>query len=208
MSDQVSFCDELAFAFGWLHPDPDWMDRAGHAVLAGGGVWVIDPIDGEGVDERIRALGEPAGVVRLLDRHPRDCEAFAERLGVPLHREPFDGVPGAPFEVIPVLNVRGWHEVALWFPHERTLVCADALANAPGYCAPGEPVGVHPVLRVRPPRRLTGYPVEHLLLGHGPGVHGPEAAPAVRRAMDTAWRQTPFWAAAQVRWQARRLLPR
>ncbi len=203
MSDPVSFCDELAFAFGWLHPEPDWMARAGHAVLAGGGVWVIDPIDGDGVDERIRALGEPAGVVRLLDRHPRDCEAFAARLGVPLHCEPFDGVRGAPFEVVPVLRMRGWHEVALWFGAERTLVCADALANAPGYRAPGERVGVHPFLRIRPPRRLTGYPAEHVLLGHGPGLHGQECVPAVRRAMDTAWRQAPFWATAQ----ARRLAP-
>lgn len=207
MSDAVSFCDELEFAFGWIHPDPAWMLRAGHAIRAGGGVWIVDPIDGDGVDERIAALGAPAGVVRLLDRHPRDCAAFAERLGVPLHLEPVDGVPGAPFEVIPVLSVPGWHEVALWFPQERTLVCADALANAPGYRAPGERVGVHPMLRPRPPKALKGYPAEHVLLGHGPGLHGPDAAAGVRRAMDTAWRQAPFWAAAQARAQLRRLLP-
>ena len=208
MSATVTFCDELEFAFGWIHPNPDWMERAGHAVLAGDGVWVIDPIDGDGVDERIRALGEPKGVVRLLDRHPRDCEAFAARFGVPLHCEPRAGVTGAPFDVVPVLNIRGWHEVALWFPLERTLVCADALANAPGYRAPGECVGVHPFLRLRPPRRLTEYPAEHLLLGHGPGLHGSQAAPAIRRAMDTAWRQTPFWAAAQVRSRAGRIIGR
>jgi len=204
----VTFCDELDFAFGWIHPEPGWMARAGHAIRADGRVWVVDPVDGEGVEQRIRALGEPAGVVRLLDRHPRDCEAFAARLGVPLHREPFGGVPGAPFEVVPVLRVPRWHEVALWFPQERTLVCADALANAPGYRAPGERVGVHPFLRVRPPRRLTRYPAEHVLLGHGPGLHGPQAAPSVRRAMDTAWRQAPFWAAAQVRAHPGRLLRR
>ena len=208
MPADVRFCDELEFAFGWIHPDPSWMGRAGHAIRSGGGVWVIDPVDGQGVEERIRALGEPAGVVRLLDRHPRDCAAFARRLGVPLHCEPRDGVPGAPFEVVPVLRVRGLHEVALWFPAERALVCADALANASGYRAPGEPVGVHPLLRVRPPRALTAYPAEHLLLGHGPGLHGPQTPAAIRRAMDTAWRQTPFWAVAQVRAQAARLVGR
>ena len=207
MPSAVSFCDELDFAFGWMHPDPPWMLRAGHAIRSGGGVWVIDPVDGDGVDDRIAALGDPLGVVRLLDRHPRDCAAFAERFGVPLHLEPVGGVPDAPFEVIPVLSVPGWHEVALWFPQERTLVCADALANAPGYRAPGEPVGVHPVLRPRPPKVLKGYPAEHVLLGHGPGLHGPDAAAGVRRAMDTAWRQAPFWAAAQARAQLRRLLP-
>jgi len=146
-------------------------------------------------------------VIRLLDRHPRDCAAFAARFGVPLHEEPVAGVAGAPFEVIPVLSVPGWHEVALWFPAERTLVCADGLANAPGYRAPGERIGVHPLLRVRPPRVLTRYPAAHVLLGHGPGLHGPDAAAAVTHAMDTAWRQTPFWAAAQARAQLRRLLP-
>lgn len=199
MPGPVTFCDELDFAFGWIHPDPGWMERAGHAVRSGGGVWIIDPIAGDGVDERIPALGEPAGVVRLLDRHPRDCAAFARRFGVPLHREPFGGVAGAPFKVISVRRRPGWQEIALWFPAERTLVCADALANAPGYRAPGERVGVHPLMRARPPRRLAGYAAEHVLLGHGPGLHGPDAAADVRRAMDTAWRQTPFWAAAQVR---------
>ena len=33
----------------------------------------------------MRSLGEPAAVLQLLDRHNRDCAAFAERLGVPLH---------------------------------------------------------------------------------------------------------------------------
>jgi hypothetical protein len=204
-SHEVTFCDELEFAFGWIHPDPSFMLRAAHAVRAQGRIWLIDPIDGDGVDERIRALGEPAGVVRLLDRHPRDCEAFAARYGVPLHREPRGGVGGAPFEVVSVVRIPRWTEVALWFPDERTLVCADALANAPGYRAPGEPVGVHPFLRLRPPRILTTYPAEHLLLGHGPGLHGPQTPAAIRRAMDTAWRQTPPWAFAQVRAQIGRL---
>ncbi len=195
----VTFCDELDFAVGWIHPQPDWMERAGHAVRAGGRVWVIDPIDGDGVEERIRALGEPAGVLRLLDRHPRDCETFAERLGVPLRCEPFEGVEDAPFEVVPILRTRFWREVALWFPAERTLVCADVLANAPGYRAPGETVGVHPLLRIRPPRVLARFDARNLLMGHGPGVHDGQAQPAIDAALDNAWRQVPFWAMAQVR---------
>ncbi len=195
----VSFCDELDFAVGWIHPDPDWMGRAGHAVRSGGRVWVLDPVDGDGVEERVRGLGDPAGVVRLLDRHPRDADAFAARLGVPLHTEPFDGVPGAPFEVVPILRTPLWREVALWFPEEATLVCADALCNARGYTAPGEVVGVHPFLRLHPPRGLIAYPVRHLLLGHGPGVHGPQAQDAVREALDGAWRRVPSWWLAQAR---------
>jgi hypothetical protein len=53
---------------------------------------------------RACALGEPAGVLQLLDRHGRDCERVADRLGVPRHAVPDVGPAGAPFEVIPVLR--------------------------------------------------------------------------------------------------------
>ena len=57
----VRFCDELDFTVGWIHPDPDWMERAGHAVLSGGGVWVIDPVDGDGVEDgSARSASPPA----------------------------------------------------------------------------------------------------------------------------------------------------
>jgi hypothetical protein len=166
------------------------MLRAGHAVLSGGRVWVIDPPAGDGVLERIVGLGVPGGVVQLLDR--RDCADVAHRLGVPLYRLPFDGVVDAPFEVIPILRTPVWKEVALWFEAERTLVCADALAAAPGYTARREHVGVHPLLRVFPPRRLGELDVQRLLMGHGEGIDGPEARPAIADALHTARRNLPF----------------
>ena len=193
----VTWCDELDFAFGWIDPDPGWMLRAGHAVLSGGGVWVIDPPGGTGVVERIRELGEPAGVVQLLDRHPRDCARIAEQLGVPHYDVPSYGVYDAPFEVFPVLRTPVWKEVALWFSREKTLVCADLLAAAPGYTAPNERVGVHPLLRVPLPRDVAELPAEHLLLGHGAGVHGPDTQAVVRRAFDVARRNVPLYAAGQ-----------
>jgi hypothetical protein len=187
----VRFCDELDFAVGWIHPEPRWMERAGHAIRSGGGAWVVDPPDGDGVEERIRALGEPAGVVQLLDRHPRDCEQLAQRLGVPLHDVPMNAIAGAPFEVVPVVRWPGWKECALWFPNERTLVCADVLANAPGYTAPSEPVGVHPFLRLRPPSVLRRFDPLHLLLGHGEGLHGAGTADAIAKALHHPWVRTP-----------------
>jgi hypothetical protein len=145
---------------------------------------VVDPIEGEGVDERIRALGEPAGMLVLLDRHRRDSAAFAERLGVPIHETPFDGVAGAPFEFRKIRRWPVWREVALWWPETRTLVAADALGSL-GYFGP--PLGVHPIMRPTPPRRaLAGLTPEHVLVGHGEGVHGPEAAPALAHALATA----------------------
>jgi hypothetical protein len=187
----VRFCDEFSGAVGWIHPKPPWMLRAGHAVLSGGRVWVIDPPAGDGVLERIVGLGVPGGVVQLLDRHDRDCADIAHRLGVPLYKLPFNGVVDAPFEVIPILNTAVWKEVALWFAAERTLVCADALAAAPGYTARRERVGVHPFLRAFPPRRLGELDVQRLLMGHGEGIDGPEARVAIAEALRTARRNLP-----------------
>jgi hypothetical protein len=144
------------------------------------------------LDERIRGVGDPAGVVQLLDRHERDCATVADRLGVPLHVTPFTGVPGSPFVVLPVVRNRFWREIALWFPEARILVCADALGSVGYFRAKGEPFGVHPLLRLFPPRRaLAGVEPEHILFGHGEGVHGPEAAPALREALATSRKRLP-----------------
>jgi hypothetical protein len=185
------FCDELDFGFGWIVPDPPGFERASHALADGARWWLIDPVESDGVDERLAALGEPAGVLQLLDRHNRDCAAFAARLGVPLLVTPFAGVPGSPFEVVPVVRRRWWHEIALWWPERRVLVCADVLGSGAFFRLPDERLGVHLLRRLAPPRRLARLEPEHVLFGHGEGVHGPEAAPAVREAVRTARRRLP-----------------
>jgi hypothetical protein len=188
---QLRFSDEFEHGFGW-HLEEERLQRTSHAVRAVGGVWLTDVVDGPGLDERIRALGEPAGVVQLLDRHERDCAAVAERLGVALHVTPFTDVPGAPFVVLPVVRRKRWREIALWFPEERVLVCADALGSLNYFRAGDEPFGIHPLLRLVPPRRaLGGLEPEHILFGHGEGFHGPEAVPALREALATARRRLP-----------------
>ena len=79
----VRFVDELDFAVGWIAPEPRFMQRASHAIAAGGAVWVIDPVDDDEALDRARSLGEPAAVVQLLDRHGRDCARVADRFGIP-----------------------------------------------------------------------------------------------------------------------------
>jgi hypothetical protein len=155
-------------------------------------VWIVDPIDGAGVDDRIAALGEPAAVIQLLDRHERDAAAFASRYSVPHLVVPTE-LPGTPFETRPVANSRWWREVALWWPEERVLVCADALGSVDYFRAGAEPIGVHPFLRLRPPRSLAGLAPEHVLVGHGEGLHGAEAPWAVEDALRHARRRLPRW---------------
>ena len=161
---------------------------------------MLDPVDVGGLDERLRALGEPAGVIVLLDRHRRDADAVAARLGVPVHETPFAGVEGAPFEFRRIVRNRVWREVALWWPERRVLVAADTLGSVGYFVAPDEPVGVHPFLRPRPPRLALGQlDPEHVLVGHGEGVHGPAAAPALRTALATARTGIPRLALGLVR---------
>jgi hypothetical protein len=179
--------DEFELGFGWLSPERPRLRMASHALLADGGVWLLDPTHADGVEERVRALGPPAGVVQLLDRHNRACAEWARRLDVPLHTVPFSGV--GPFEAIPIVRRRWWSEVALWWPGQRVLVCADALGTVPHYFAlDGEPIGVHPVLRLTPPRALGRVEPEHVLCGHGAGVHE-DATQAVRDALASSRRK-------------------
>jgi len=146
----------------------------------------------------VRTLGEPAGVLQLVDRHGRDCTRIAEELGVP-HLEVPDVAPvGAPFEVLPVLRRRRWHEVALWIPEHRTLVCTEAVGTAQYYRAPSERLAVHPFLRLTPPRSLLAVEPVHVLVGHGAGVHD-DATKALREAIGHARRRTLPWLWAGLR---------
>ncbi len=187
----IAFVDEGESGFGWLESG-SFMRRCSHALAVDGRVWVIDALADDEALERARSLGEPAAVVQLLDRHNRDNVAVAQRLGVPLHVVPSAAPEGAPFEVVPLLRNRLWREVALWFPGLRTLVVAEAVGTAQFYRAPQERVGVSPPLRLTPPRRLLAYEPEHLLVGHGEGVHA-DAAAALRDGIRHARGRTLSW---------------
>ena len=181
--------DETDFGLGWL--DESKLARTSHALVHEGRLWLVDPFEPRELEERVLALGEPAGVIQLLDRHARDCSAIAARLGVPLHVVPRE-LPGTPFELRPVLRNRLWREVALWWPERRTLVCADALGTIPFFRAGSERTGAHPLLRLLPPRSLLGLEPEHLLVGHGRGLDA-EAAAAVDDAVRHARSRIPRW---------------
>ena len=195
----MQICDEMPFGFGWIAPQPEFMERASHALATDQGVYVIDVVDVPGAEERVRQLGRPAGVIQLLDRHGRDCRRFADRLGVPLHVTPFAGIPGSPFQVISVSETPFWKEVALWWPEQRVLVAADALGTPGYYRAPDETLAVSPLLRLLPPRRLAGLDAEHVLCGHGAGVHGPAARATLADAVGRARTRTPAWLIGQLR---------
>lgn len=163
----------------WLADDGEMMERACHAIRLDGRVWIVDPVDVPRLDERIGAVGEVAGVLQLLDRHDRDCAELAGRHAVPHHRTPFGGIPGASMETVQVIKNRLWNEVAIWSAPERALIVPEAVGTARYFRAGDEPVGIHPMLRMTPPRGLASYLPEHLLTGHGTGMHGSGTAAAL-----------------------------
>ncbi len=172
------FCDESDDGFGWIAEER--VARTSHALAVAGRVWLVDAVLWPDALERARALGEPAGVIQLLDRHNRDCAEIAAQLGVPHLRVP-DRVD-APLELIRVVNMPLWHERALWWPDRRVLVAADVLGTV-GYFTPGgAPLGVHPLLRLFPPKRRLGkLDPDVVLVGHGEGVH--DASAPFRKAL-------------------------
>jgi hypothetical protein len=187
----VRIVDEIAHATGWMIEER--LARTSHALAVDGRVWLFDVVDWPELDDRIRELGEPAAVVQLLDRHNRDSAAIAARLGVPRLVVP-DALAATPFEIVPLVRWRRWREAAIWWPDRRILVTADAISTNPFFRSGGGAAAVHPLLRmVKPPQGLGQYEPNHLLVGHGEGIHGPEAAIALREALDSARTGLPRW---------------
>lgn len=183
------FCDDLAAdGFGWVVEEA--LARASHALAADGKFWLVDPLDWPEAIDRARKLGAPAGVIQLLDRHDRDCAALASRLGVP-HLVAPDEIPASPFTCVPIMRRRHWRESALWWPETRTLVTADALGTNRFFTAGKAPLGVHVFLRLTPPKALGVFEPERILVGHGEGIVGADAAEALRDALRTSRRGLP-----------------
>ncbi len=188
---ELSFTYATPWGVGWIAPSPPLMQRASHALAQDGDVWLVDPVDGDGLVERVEALGTVRAVLQLLDRHPRDCAALARRLRVPHLVTPTGGLPDTPFRTVVVSDHRWWREVALWWPQRRALVVPEALGTGSFFLTPGERIGVHPGMRLVPPRVLDGFDPERVLVGHGAPIEGAGVADDVARAIARSRRTLP-----------------
>lgn len=171
---------------GWLAHPEERGERVSHALRTEDGVWLLDPLDAPGVEAPIEELGEVVGVAVLSQYHRRDADVFARRYEVPVHVPAwFHRVRNrleAP--VVPVTDrlgdstiavrrytpVPGWREGIAVDGDRGTVYVPDALSALASYRAPGERVGMHTAVRVRPPRQqLAGSEPSRLLFGHGEG---------------------------------------
>lgn len=193
---------------GWIaHPD-ETMRRASHALATDDGVWLIDPVDAEDIDELVSEYGAVAGVVLLSNYHTRDADVFADRYGVSVHLP--EGMEGLAeeldahtervgvgveetlgrYELIEVAS-RGslWQEYALY--DGETLVVSESVGTAPYFCVGDERLGVPIIVRLTPPREvLGGLEPDRLLTGHGTGIED-DAAEALKDALANSRRRFP-----------------
>ena len=192
--------DRFEDGVGWIAYPDETMQRASHAVMGDEGLWVIDPVDATGLDDLLAEYGDVAGVVVLLDRHERDAAAVASRhdvpvtvptwmsgvaedLAVPVERVE-DGV--GEFALERLVDNPFWQEASLF--DGETLVVPESLGTASYFRAPGERLGVHPMLRAVPPQSVTAYDAGRLRVGHGEGLAA-DVRPAIRDAVDGARRR-------------------
>jgi hypothetical protein len=202
---------------GWIAYPDEGMQRASHVLGAGDEAWVVDPVDAPGVDDLVESVGDVAGVVVCLDRHKRDAAAVARRHDVPVYVP--DWMTGVASELdtpterfgrdladtgyraVTVLDrsFPPWQEAALYNEEDGTIVVPEAVGTASFFRAPGERLGVHPMLRPLPPKRaFAGIEPERVLVGHGDGVFD-DAATALHDALDNARARLPGAYASAVR---------
>ena len=176
------FVDEWENGFGWIARPEENMLRASHAFVDDG-VYLVDPVDAENLDDKIEEFGEVEGIVVLFERHERDSEKLAERYDCPVYVpewfereldaevEKISGkVPGTDWEIHTVVESRMANEAALYNKDSRTLIVADSLGAAKHLRGRGEKLGMSPLYRFNPPRKLLDFEPEKIFCGHGKGI--------------------------------------
>ncbi|WP_436924811.1 hypothetical protein [Halosimplex amylolyticum] len=206
--------DEWEGGTSWIAYPDETMQRASHALVDGDDVWLVDPVDVDGLDERLSELGTVRGAVVLLDRHKRDSAAIARRHDVPvfvpewMDDVPADidapvepirrGLPDSNYDLHKLVDNPLWKEGFLYDEDSKTLVVAEAVGTTSYFRAGRERLGVHPALRLTPPRSLGRFAPERILVGHGHGVTE-DAAGALAEALDSSRWRTPRLYAEAVR---------
>ncbi|SEV91962.1 hypothetical protein [Halobacterium jilantaiense] len=203
----IRVIDRFDRGVGWIAYPEEGMQRASHAVAVPSedgdedDVWVVDPVDGEGVDDLLDDLGDVRGVVVLMDRHARDAKAVADRHDVPVFVPSFvdpgmdaptqplgDTLPGSDFRVVRTVDWPIWDEAALY--DGETLVVGDLVGTVDYFRTDRERVGVHPMLRVSPPDALRQFTPDRILSGHGEGIMT-DATRKLEAATDGTRRRAP-----------------
>lgn len=186
-ADDFREIDRWDHGVGWLAHPHEESRRASHAIRdpADGSVWLVDPLDADGVDELVATLGDVAGVVVLSGYHARDAGTFARRYGCPVHvpswidrvasriDAPTERFAGefAGFSTRRLEPLNAWREAVAYRESDRTLYVPDFLTALPDYRVGDEQVAMNAFARLSPPREtFADLEPRRILFGHGPGV--------------------------------------
>lgn len=181
---------------------PDWTEEEGGedgwerlvawwALSTSRGVLLIDPLvfEWEELDALIDEHGGCAGIVRTMHWHQRSIAEAAERYGSEVWAgRVADGAELQPsdhpladgqklWDGIAAFATERGDEIGLWLPAQAALVFGDAMLRREHgelrVCPDswGQPDGGPERLRVLL-RGLSRFPVEHVLVAHGPLVLG------------------------------------
>jgi len=182
----------------WIAYPDERAQRASHALRTEAGVWIVDPVDADGLDERVGQLGDVAGVLVIQDRHTRGAEAVASRHDVPVYvpdwmtlvREKLEApaesvgseLPGTNYSVQRLIETDEWEEAILVDETTNTMVVPEAVGTVEAFREGDNELGAHPALD-DPPRRLADWTPDRILVGHGTSIHS-EAARKLEEALD------------------------
>jgi hypothetical protein len=198
--------DDWEGGTGWIAYPEETMERASHVLDGPEGLWLVDPVDFDGLDEFLADRGDVRGTVVLLNRHKRDAASVARRHDVSVHVPHFmnDAVrdldapvepvrtdlPDSEYGVHRLVDNPLWKEAVLYGEESGTLVVPEAVGTTGYFRTSDERLGVHPALRFKPPRKLGRLTPERILVGHGAGVFE-DAERALQNALEGARRRTP-----------------
>lgn len=209
----MAVIDEWADGFGWLAHPEEPARRASHAVRGDDGVWVFDPLDAPGVDERLADLGEVAGVAVLSNYHARDAGAVADPHDVAVHlpawmdrvaervdtpTERYDAPSGewvdlgdSEIRVRTLDPTTAWTEAIAYQPASGTLRIPDMVTTVPAITVGDERLVCYLFHRLAPPRAaFADLDPERVLVGHGEGV-ADDAGAALQYTLENARRNLP-----------------
>ena len=178
----AEFVDEWENGFGWIGKPEEKMKRTSHAFVDDG-LYLVDPLDAQNLDGKIDEFGEVKGIVLLFERHERDSEKLAERYDCPVYvpewferdldaevKKISEKIPGTDWELHTVVESRMANEAALYNEDSRTLIVADALGTTKHLRGRGEKLGMNPLYRLDPPKKLLEFEPERIFCGHGEGI--------------------------------------
>jgi hypothetical protein len=189
---------EWSGGLSWIAYPDERGQRASHALQTAAGVWLVDPVDADGLDERLAELGDVVGVVVLQDRHTRDASDIARRhdvsVSVPdwmriVHEKletPAESLgsalPGTDYTVHRLLDTDEWEEAILVDETTNTMVVPETLGTMALFDGPEDALGLHPELE-EPPELLSNWEPEQILVGHGASIYS-EAHTQLQAVLD------------------------